>query len=249
MRLACQTRPTRDLEVTPLLSPTAAPSADRPHPGYLQGSEQEIAILFADMRAFTRLAEQKLPYDVVSLLNRYFHTLGEAVERAGGQVDKFIGDGVMALFGIASGPQRGCREALAAASAIAEALDEFNRSLASDLNQPLRIGIGIHTGAVIVGVMGYARATTLTAIGDAVNTASRLEALTKEYRCQLIVSEQVTQRAGVDLSGFASHEVKLRGRRDRLTIRIVGDARELPEIRPEGAARVAAEAEARSHPH
>ncbi len=247
VRLACQTRPTRDVEVTPLLPPTAGPSASHPHPDYLQGSEQEIAILFADMRDFTRLAEKKLPYDVVFLLNRYFRSLGEAVEHAGGQVDKFIGDGVMALFGVASGPERGCREALAAARAIAEALDELNRNLANDLDAPLSVGIGIHAGPVIVGEMGYARATTLTAIGDAVNAASRLEALTKEYRCQLIVSEEVAERAGVDLSRFASHDIEIRGRRDRLAIRVVGDAHELPETRPAGTVRGAAARESRRH--
>ena len=233
VRLACQTRPGHDLEVTPLLPPTATPRDSRARPENIQGSEQEIAILFADLRAFTQLAESKLPYDVVFLLNRYFRSMGEAVEGAGGQIDKFIGDGVMALFGVGSDPTRGCREALAGARAMAEQLDELNRALTSDLDDPLRMGIGIHTGSAIVGEMGYADAVSMTAIGDAVNTASRLETLTKEHGCQLIVSEQVVERSGVDLSDFPSHQIMVRGRREPLTIRVIDDAKTLPEARAE----------------
>ena len=229
VRLACQTRPTRDIEVTLLLPPTATPSDGRARPSNLQGSEQEIAILFADLRSFTQFSEKKLPYDVVFLLNRYFRSMGEAVESAGGRVDKFIGDGVMALFGVESDAERGCREALAGARAISVALDELNSTLTSDLDEPLRIGIGIHTGQAIVGEMGYASATTITAIGDAVNTASRLESMTKEHRCQLIVSESVESHSGVDLTAFESHQIEVRGRLEPLIIRVVTDAKELPE--------------------
>ncbi len=232
VRLACQTRPIHDLEVTPLLPPTATARDGFRRPGYLQGSEQEIAILFADLRAFTRLAENKLPYDVVFLLNRYFRSMGQAIEGAGGRVDKFIGDGIMALFGIASGPENGCREAIAGARAMAAALDELNRALAHDLDEPLRIGIGIHAGPSIVGEMGYGDATGLTAIGDAVNTASRLEALTKDHGCQLIVSERVARRAGIDLAAFERRLIDVRGRREPLTVHVIPDARDLPAPSP-----------------
>ena len=106
---------------------------------------------------------------------------GRAVEAAGGRVDKFLGDGVMALFGIESGAQVGCRQALAAARLMSQRLGELNLSLRDELDQPLRIGIGIHCGPVIVGEMGYGNTVSITAIGDAVNTASRLEELTKTY--------------------------------------------------------------------
>jgi adenylate cyclase len=227
VRLACQARPGCDLTITPLMPPTASPGDSRSRPGNLQGSEQEIAILFADLRAFTKMSESKLPYDVVFLLNRYFRAMGEAVEQSGGQVDKFIGDGVMALFGVDSGPNQGCRQALAGAQAMAAQLEDLNQSLIDDLDEPLRIGIGIHTGPAIVGEMGYASAVSMTAIGDAVNTASRLETLTKEHHCQLIISEQVERRAGVDLSAYASHQVEVRGRSEPLTIRVINDARTL----------------------
>lgn len=230
VRLACQLRPTADLEVFPLLPSSANPSDGFLRPSYVQGTEQEIAILFADLRSFTRFAEHRLPYDVVFVLNRYFAAMGEAVGRSGGHLDKFIGDGVMALFGLDSGPARGCREALAGAVAMAQALDTLNDALANDLSEPLRIGIGIHTGPVIVGEMGHGKATSLTAIGDAVNTASRLESLNKQYTSELIVSEDVATLAGVDLSAFPSHQIEIRGRTTPMTIRVIMSAPQLEPI-------------------
>ena len=230
VRLACQTKPSSDLEVTPLLPSTATPGDSAARQPHLQGSEQEIAILFADLRGFTKMSEKKLPYDVVFLLNRYFRAMGEAIESAGGQVDKFIGDGVMALFGINQGAERGCREALAGARAMGEALEELNKTLNSDLEEPLRIGIGIHTGPVIVGEMGYADAVSITAIGDAVNTASRLEALTKQLQCQLIVSADVEERSKIDLTGFPNREIEVRGREEPLTIRMISESVKLPSM-------------------
>ena len=230
VRLACQTRPTRDVAIIPLLPPDAGPRDARPRPSHMQGTEREIAVLFADIRAFTKFSEHKLPYDVVFVLNRYFRSMGVAVESAGGQVDKFIGDGVMALFGVDGDGTRACREALAGARAMSNMLDELNRTLANDLEEPLRIGIGIHFGPAIVGEMGYAKAIGVTAIGDTVNTASRLETLTKEFTCQLIVSSEVERNAGVDLAAFAEHDVEVRGRRDRLRIRVIDDARKLPDL-------------------
>jgi len=228
VRLACQTHPTANVAVVPVLPPTASAQDAQPRPGYLQGHEEEIAVLFADLRAFTRMAEHKLPYDVVFLLNRYFRAMGMAVESAGGQLDKFIGDGVMALFGVGSRPAEGCRRALTAARRMSEGLRELNQSLANDIAEPLRIGIGIHVGPAIVGEMGHGRATSVTAVGDTVNTASRLESLTKEYGCQLVISDTVARYAQLDVEGFERHEIEIRGRLEPLTIRVIGDAQDLP---------------------
>jgi adenylate cyclase len=233
VRLACQLRPHGDLRVTPLLPATAQARDGFRRPGYLQGAEREIAIMFADLRSFTQLSEQKLPYDLVFLLNRYFAEMGHAVEAAGGRIDKFIGDGVMALFGLDTGVEAGCREALAAARDMAERMEILNRALVHDISEPLRIGIGIHTGPAIVGEMGYGTAVSITAVGDSVNTASRIESLTKTYACQLVVSEAVVQRAGIDLADAPRHEIEIRGRVERLVVRTFTSARDLPVLERE----------------
>ena len=226
VRLACQLRPATDLEVTPLLPPTASPreAGARAMPG----EEREIAILFADIRDFTSLSEDRLPYDVVFVLNRYFAAMGMAVEEAGGRVDKFIGDGLMALFGVERGVETGSLHAMRAARRMAERLVEVNSVLVHELGRPLRIGIGIHAGPVIVGEMGYRRATSVTAIGDTVNTASRLEAMTKELGAQLVVSDPVVRHAGLDLSEYPAQDIEVRGRAQPLSVRIVKNAQTLP---------------------
>ncbi|MBT3173107.1 MAG: adenylate/guanylate cyclase domain-containing protein, partial [Rhodospirillaceae bacterium] len=202
-------------------------------PARLQGSEREVAILFADIRQFTQFSENKLPYDVVFVLNRYFRAMGEVVNQTGGELDKFIGDGVMALFGANTTPEEGCRRALEAARRMSTALDDLNHALRADLDEPLRIGIGIHLGTVIVGEMGFSNAVSFTAIGDAVNTASRLEQATKEYTCQLIVSEQICRRAGVSLDEFPAHEIQIRGRNQPVKIRCIKKASDMAETKLE----------------
>ena len=229
-RLACQLRPTHDVSVTPLLAPDATAKDGHKRSEISQGAEREVAILFADIRAFTEFSEKKLPYDVVFVLNQYFRTMGEAVERAGGQLDKFIGDGVMALFGIDGDPEAGCRSALEAARRMALGLKELNENLKNDLPEPLRIGIGVHVGSVIVGDMGYAGTRSVTAIGDPVNTASRLEAMNKEFTSQLIVSDKVTAHAGMDLSAQRSESVAVRGRVEPLKVYILEDAADIKEL-------------------
>lgn len=226
VRLACQLRPTHNLSVTPLLQAAAVRDGHRSAVD-TQGSERELCILFADLRDFTQFSEKKLPYDVVFVINEYFKAMGQAVERAGGQVDKFIGDGVMALFGLQVDAAEACRQALAAARAMSEALQQLNDSLHLDLPAPLRIGIGIHVGTVIVGEMGYAAVRNVTAIGDAVNTASRLEGMTKGFAVELIVSRRVAKRAGVDLKSFPSEEITIRGRSAPMPVYLIKNARAL----------------------
>ncbi len=224
VRLACQLRPTANVSVVPLLPANVNMQSDELRPNYLQGSEREIAVLFADLRSFTEFSESKLPYDVVFALNQYFRGMGQAVEEAGGHLDKFIGDGVMALFGVRGNMEQGCRQALAAAAGMAAALDHLNHQLRHDLDKPLRMGIGIHAGAAIVGEMGYGAATTITAIGDTVNIASRLETMTKEFSVQAVISALVAERAGADLSAFEIRQVAIRGRTGAMDVHLVPDA-------------------------
>jgi adenylate cyclase len=228
VRLACQLRPTVDLTVTPLLPADAGTGDVMQGMDPRGGVEREIAVLFADLRAFTRFSEGRLPYDTVFVLNRYFEAMGSAIGRAGGRVDKFIGDGIMALFRLRGDPQEATRQALRAAHTMSEALEVLNLELAAELHEPLRMGIGLHQGHAIVGEMGYRGAAALTAIGDTVNVASRLEMLTKNLGCQLIVSEQLTRRSGTCLEAFPLQEVDVRGRSGRIEVRLVADARHLP---------------------
>jgi adenylate cyclase len=227
VRLACQLRPTRNVAVAPLLPATAGPSDAAPRGDARGGRERELAVLFADLRNFTRLAEHKLPYDVVFVLNRYSEVIGGAITRAGGVPNQFTGDGVMALFGVDTAPEEACRSALTAVGGMVAGLDILNRELAAELPAPLRIGIGIHVGPAIVGRMGYGEGVYLTAVGDTVNVASRLEQLTKEYDCPLVISEQVATRAGLDVSDLPRHELTVRNRAGVLAIRIVQDVTRL----------------------
>jgi adenylate cyclase len=241
VRLACQLRPTGDVQVTPLLPADISAREGFGKVMDLAGSELEIAILFCDIRSFTRLAEHMLPFDVVFLLNRYFAEIGRAVEEAGGRVDKFIGDGVMALFGVDRGAQEGCRAALAAARAMSERLDRLNATLSIDLQEPIRVGIGLHVGRAIVGSMGYGHTVTVTAIGDAVNAASRLEAETKILGVELVVSDAVARIAGFDLGAFPLREIELRGRQETVAVRVVLKAKDLRLTEAEPADALAAE--------
>jgi adenylate cyclase len=231
VRLACQLRPPPGhYRVTPLLPATAGPIEAYRRQPQAHGGERYVAILFADLRGFTSISEGKLPYDVVFLLNRYFRATGQAIEAAGGRLDKFIGDGVMAIFGLNTDPALACRQALEAARLMSIALDDLNEALSGDLDLPLRIGIGLHAGPSIVGEMGYERATQLTAIGDVVNTASRLESMTKEFAVELVVSQELLERSGVTVAGAPHHYVEIRGRRERLDVRPVRRASELTPL-------------------
>jgi adenylate cyclase len=110
---------------------------------------------------------------------------------------------------------------------MADELTAFNEELTAELGEPLRIGIGIHFGTAVVGRMGYGDAAQVTAIGDTVNVASRLEALTKEHGAQLVVSEETLLNAGLNLSEAAAQEVNVRGVKEPVAVRIVADARKI----------------------
>jgi adenylate cyclase len=228
VRLACQLRPRSDLLVTPLLPPSVRAHAAHANPGSRSGGhEREIAVLFADLRGFTTIAEKKLPYDVVFILNRYFEAVGSAVALAGGIANQYTGDGVMALFGVEDTPDVACRKALVAAGAMVNRVTELGRALSGELESPFRIGIGIHTGSVVVGEMGFGETRYLTAVGDTVNTASRLEGLTKDHDCELVVSELVLARAGLDPGDYRRAELAIRNRDAPLRVILIEDAQKL----------------------
>jgi class 3 adenylate cyclase len=164
------------------------------------GREAEVAVMFCDIRSFTSFSERALPYDVIHLLNRYFETLGGIIDRYGGYIDKYMGDGIMVVFGLdRTLKEPPSRLAASAAIDMLGALPEFNRYLSRHFAHQFRIGIGIHTGNVIVGSLGYHKKKEYTALGDTVNTASRIEAFNKEAGTSILVSERTREFAG---SGF-----------------------------------------------
>jgi adenylate cyclase len=221
VRLACQLRPTGNLSIVPLV-----PADDRALEYFLNletvtGQQRAVCVLFADLRGFTRFSERKLPYDVVFFLNRYFDSMGRAIEQCKGIPNQFTGDGIMALFGVESGAAQGCRDATEAAKAMVRALDELGTEFADQLDEPLRMGIGIHVGTAVVGNMGRGVAMYLTAVGDTVHVASRLQDLTKQYKCQLIISELTARQAGIEVSAYPAYEVTVRNRNDPIPIRTI----------------------------
>jgi adenylate cyclase len=228
VRLACQLKPAHDLVVAPLLkargereAPVAAASAE-------PGHEKVIAVMFCDMRRFTALADQRLPFDVVFLLNRYFAIIGQAVAKSGGHIDKFIGDGAMALFGLNAPPGEACRQAISAATAILEGVRHLSDDLAAEMKAEIEIAVGIHVGQAIVGTMGYGDTTGVTAIGDAVNIASRLEATAKELDAELVISEAAAKLSGLDFAGFEGREIDIRGRAHAVRVLVVPRGSGLP---------------------
>jgi adenylate cyclase len=215
VRLACQLRPTAAIEVRPLSPVRGSAHAFESWGGT---AEREIVVLFADLRRWTGLSEQHLPFDLVYVLDQYFQAVGDAVREAGGIPNQFIGDSVMALFGLDTDTATAARHAIAAAEAIERRMAALNESLAAEFRRPLDFGIGIHAGMAAIGTVGYRDTRTLSAVGDAVNTASRLQELTKLLKVRIVVSAEVLERAGRVPGEWQRHELEIRGRQGRLAV-------------------------------
>ena len=227
VRLACQCRPTRDIAVTPLLPPNAGPSsAAQPRSG-AQGRERPIVAMFVDLRDSTSLGEGRLPYDVVFIMNQFFAEMHAALRATGGYYAQFRGDGLLALYGLETDIQQACKASIRGAAEMQVRIEKLNRTLAADLEAPLRIGIGIHAGVAIVGTMGPPDAPIYSAIGDMVNTAARLEGMTKAYGCVLVISAEALQQAGMEPREAQMHQVRVRGKTERLAVYAVDDPRKL----------------------
>ncbi|MCE8508224.1 adenylate/guanylate cyclase domain-containing protein [Ruegeria pomeroyi] len=205
-RLACQIRPTDPATVFRVFRPEGGRS--RAHAS--QGQERQLAVLFLDMRGFTARTTGQLPYDVVFLLNRFFDAIVPSVIGAGGTVDKYLGDGFLAVFE-ARDAQTSARAGIEAARSIGAALEVFNRTLAAEGTPPVRIGMGLHLGNLVLGEIGAAGHAPRTIIGDTVNAASRLEAETKALGVELLISHAVLEAAGAETDGLDLREFTLRG--------------------------------------
>jgi adenylate cyclase len=223
IRLACQLRPQSDLSVIPILPASMNAELLRKGSRMNIGKERYIVSMFVDMRGSTKLAEARLPFDVVFLINRFLGACSQAALDAGGQPNQFVGDGVLALFGIEVDAKTACRQAIRAATKVATNVDLMNRQLASDLPEPIQYGIGIHGGEVIIGDIGFQDHTVFTALGDPVNVAARLQDMTKALDCKAIISDEVFATAGVAAGSLASKEVTIRGREEPMIVRTIVD--------------------------
>ena len=167
------------------------------------GKERYIVSMFVDMRGSTKLAEARLPFDVVFLINRFLGACSQAALDAGGQPNQFVGDGVLALFGIDVDRKDRMPPGDARGAKVASNVDYMNRQLASDLPEPIQYGIGIHGGEVIIGDIGFQDHTVFTALGDPVNVAARLQDMTKTLDCKAIISDEVFATAGIAAGSLA----------------------------------------------
>jgi adenylate cyclase len=230
IRLACQLRPTEDLAFFQLFLPHAtSANAHASHPQRI-GQERYLVSMFVDMRGSTRLAEHRLPFDTVFIVNRFLNAVSQAIVACGGQPNQFAGDGVMALFGLHTNRQTACRQALKAAAMIAANIEELNRFFGDDLREPIAFGIGIHAGEVIVGDIGYRDHMVFTALGDAVNVAARLQDMTKSLACEVILSEEVRATAGLADDVLPRQEVTIRGRTELMMVRCITAAKSLTAV-------------------
>jgi len=182
------------------------------------GEEKKIAILFADIRGFTTFAEALPPYDVIHVLNRYFASMDREVRQHSGFINNYMGDGLLALFGVDQAEQA-TLHAVQAGLAMLQAVTQLQTYLHGVYGMGFHIGIGIHYGEVVLGSVGGQGQRRMTAIGDAVNFASRIEAANKEYGTQLLVSQEaLTEVQALAVTGRQCNQVSLRGKSGLYTL-------------------------------
>ncbi|KQT44535.1 hypothetical protein ASG43_14485 [Aureimonas sp. Leaf454] len=224
VRLACQTRPMGDVTVRLLVGGSRIYDPATASDPYRWGVEREVAVMFADLRGFTRLTERRLAYDVVHLLNAYFERAAHVVAARGGQVDKFMGDGLMALFAIEEPIAAGSRHAVEAAVDLLDVISSLNAELEDELDEPLRVAIGLHCGPAILGRIGGGDAqAAFTALGDTVNTAARLEGVAKTANTAVCLSERLVTAAGLDAAAGKPLTAEIRGRQASVPVRLFAD--------------------------
>ncbi len=191
VRLACQIRPERDLAVQILLPiEIREGNVDWSEEALEWGTARQATVLFVDLRGFTKLAQSQLPYDLVVLLNRFISEMRQSIEGHGGRVTAIMTDGMMAVFGLKGERGAGSRNAISAAEDMLRSAETLNSEYRAALHMPLRIGIGIHTGEIVIGRVGDdSRGYEISVLGETVSIASHLENATKEVLADCLVSE------------------------------------------------------------
>jgi class 3 adenylate cyclase len=172
------------------------------------GTSHEICVLFSDIRDFTTRSEGQQPHETITMLNRYFGEMTEAVHANLGTVDKFIGDGLMAFFGAPNQLDNPSKNAFSAAKEMLQRLDALNKELLSEGQEEIKIGIGLHFGNAVIGHVGSATRHEYTAIGDAVNVAARIEGLSKSVGYTIVCSEEVNNNLDEEFETLGSQLIK-----------------------------------------
>lgn len=183
--------------------------------------EDEVAILFCDIRGFTGLSEQMSPQELMSFLNSYFLRMNDPIHQNCGFIDKFIGDAIMALFDHPGGSHKDkARDALNAAMDLRKALNIYNQHRRNSGYAAINVGVGIHFGPVILGTVGSDDRMDTTVIGDSVNIAYRLEALAPKYNADIVVSKQLLATIGPESSPKTRllDWVRVKGRRSPIEV-------------------------------
>jgi adenylate cyclase len=199
----------------------------------LKGERRKVTVLFSDLRGFSRMAESRRPEDVVAFLNACFAVMGEAIERHGGTLDKFVGDGMMAIFGAPMDDPFQEENAVNAALDLQEKIRALSETPASAQWPPIQVGIGINSGNAVVGSLGSERHMEYTAIGETTNTAHCLEAMTKELGVNILISPYTYNAVRGMFKVRQLGPVKIKGHDDEMVIYAIEGWRE------EGAAPVA----------
>ncbi len=192
----------------------------------LGGEDRQVTVLFSDLRNFTSFSERRSPQEVVSLVNTYFTRMSEVVEMNHGMIDKFLGDGVMAIFGAPTASEDDAGNALQAALEMTAALEQLNEVFAGQGLPRLDIGIGINTGVMVAGNMGSLSRYNYTVIGDGVNLAARIEGLTKrkEYRARIIATDATVRTAKRAFNTRSLGLVEIRGRQEPVMLHAIIEA-------------------------
>jgi adenylate cyclase len=222
IRLACQLRPRADLSVAPLIPPEVAGDFVLGRTPRIPGDERFLAVMFIDMRGSSSMAERRMPFDSVFLLGRFIAAATRATVDAGGRPVQFLGDGLLALFGLETDAATACRQSLAAIASLEQELAALDPLFGQETGEPLRYGVGLHCGRAIVGEIGFGRHVAFTALGETVNLAHRLQEHARDAGATAVISSEVFQIAGADATQLREIAVTLRGRnKPPLLVRLV----------------------------